>query len=77
VAKRDPDLILRDLQLANRRARDASALYAKATDERSALIVEASDRGLARSTIARHLNISANRVQQILDRAIAKRSRED
>lgn len=73
MPKRDPDKILSDLKAADERADEARQAYEVSVEERSALMVEASDVGLSRGTIARELGISANRVQQILDRARARK----
>ena len=72
-SKRDPETIFTDLKAADKRVSEASAIYAAATAARTALILEAADFGLSRGTIARELNISPNRVQQIIDRARARR----
>jgi DNA-directed RNA polymerase specialized sigma24 family protein len=61
-----------ELKKANKRVEDAAAIYAAATASRSALILEAADFGLSRGTIARELDISPNRVQQIIDRGRAR-----
>jgi DNA-directed RNA polymerase specialized sigma24 family protein len=73
MPKRDPDEILSDLKAADDRVDDARRAYESAVEERSALMVEASDFGLSRGAIARELGISPNRVQQILDRARARK----
>jgi DNA-directed RNA polymerase specialized sigma24 family protein len=76
VARRDPQKIFADLKKADERVDAAAAIYAAATASRTALILEAADFGLSRGTIARELEISPNRVQQIIDRARA-RSHQD
>ena len=73
MAKRDPETIFVELKKANKRVEDVAAIYAAATASRTALILEAADSGLSRGTIARELGISPNRVQQVIDRARARR----
>jgi hypothetical protein len=72
--KRDPHKILADLAEADREVDRLKGAYEDATERRAALVWEAADFPLPRSTIARDgLNgKSVTRAQQIIDRVRGK-----
>jgi hypothetical protein len=71
--KRDTDKILADLEAADLEVEATSEAYEQATTKRTGLILEAAAANVSKATIARHLNLSPNRVQQIMDRVRSRK----
>lgn len=66
--------VLEDLAAANEEVAAAKQRYETASAKRSKLLLKATDEGWSRNMIARRLNLSVGRVQQLYKAAVAKRS---